>query len=112
MTAKPSFYLDENMEAAVGSGAARLGVAVTTARDEGRLGLDDEDQLAFALGRGCVLVTHDRGFEMRHWAGEQHAGILYLPKGTPIGRMVEWLHMASEAMTAEEWVNTFVAARQ
>jgi hypothetical protein len=112
MSGRPSFYMDENVEASVASGATRLGVAVTTAREEGRLGLDDEDQLAFARERGCVLVTHEKGFETRHWAGEAHAGILYMPKGMPIGRMVEWLHLASDAMTPEEWANTFVAARQ
>ena|SRR5688572_32436409 len=112
MASKPAFFMDENMEAAVAAEAARLGAAVTTARDEGRLGVEDEDQLVFAREQGRVLVTHDRGFEARHWAGEQHAGILFVPKETSIGRMVEWLQLASEAMTAEEWANTFVAARQ
>lgn len=111
MADKPSFYLDENMEAGVASGVARAGVTVTTARDEDRLGLVDDDQLEFARQAGYVLVTHDRDFERRHWHGEPHAGLLYCPTGMPIGRMVEWIVLASEAMTAEEFRNTFVSAR-
>lgn len=66
MIARPSFFLDENMEMAVAAGAERRGVTVTTASDEGHLGLDAEDHLDFTRRAGFVLVTHDRGFERRH----------------------------------------------
>jgi hypothetical protein len=105
--ASPAFYLDESVDVAVAEGARRQGVVVTTARDEGRLGLSDELQLAFARDRGLVFVTHDRGFERRHWAGEHHAGLLYIPASTDIGRMVEWLVIASTAITADEFVGRF-----
>ena len=110
MTEPPSFYLDENVEIAVSEGARRRGVNVTTARDQGRLGLDDADQMAWASERGLVLVTHDRGFERRHWAGEPHAGLVYFARGISIGTMVEWLALMAGVFTADEMLNHFQPA--
>jgi hypothetical protein len=110
MSHRPTFFLDENMEIPVAVGAIARGVVVTTARDEGRLGIADDEQLAFARSHGYVLVTHDRGFEQRHWAGEDHAGIMFFSEAASIGQMVEWLVIAAELMSAEEFVNFFVPA--
>ena len=52
-----------------------------SARDAGQLHLDDDEQLAFAVSEGRVLVTHNRhDFELRHQrylsAGQSHCGII------------------------------------
>ena len=106
-TEHPSFYLDENIEVTVAPGARRRGVVITSARDENRLGLDDGAQLSWAAEQGMVIVTHDRGFEERHWRGEPHSGIVYFPKGTGVGLMIEWLTLIAAVYTADEMVNQF-----
>ena len=75
-----SLYFDENVDVSVAAGLRRRGVDVVTARDQGKLGADDEEHLAFAHSQGRVLVTHDvADFAGLHgrWlvAGKQHAGI-------------------------------------
>lgn len=107
----PAFYLDESVAIAVAQGAKRRGVTVTTAREEGRLGLTDDLQLSFAREQGLVLVTHDRGFERRHWRGEPHAGLLYMPATLSLGETVDWLVIASTAITAEEFIGRFEYCR-
>jgi hypothetical protein len=92
------------MELAVAAGGARRGLNVQSARDLGRLTLPDEDHRAFCLERGLVLVTHDAGIRRRHWAGERHAGIVYVPTYTPIGVVIEWLELIAAVHTSEEMV--------
>ncbi|MEX0783921.1 MAG: DUF5615 family PIN-like protein [Dehalococcoidia bacterium] len=104
MTA-PRFFTDENMEVAVAVGAAKRGLTTHSARDLQRLGLSDEDHVAFCLERGFILVTHDLGIRRRHWAGEHHAGILFVPRYTPIGAVIEWLELVAAVYTAEEMID-------
>jgi len=61
--------------------SGRRGFDVLSARDAGQLHLDDDEQLAFAVSEGRVLVTHNRhDFELRHQrylsAGQSHCGII------------------------------------
>jgi hypothetical protein len=101
---EPSFFTDENVEVQVAAGASRRGLRAQTARDLSRLRFPDEDHLSFCLAHGLVLVTHDKGFRLRHWAGEPHAGIVFVPTGTPIGVVIEWLELIAHGYTAEEMV--------
>lgn len=102
---EPQFFTDENMEVAVAAGAVRRGLRAESARDLDRLTLPDDDHLAFCLERGFVLVTHDAGIRRRHWAGEHHAGIVFVPTNTPIGAVIEWLQLVAAAYTADEMVD-------
>jgi hypothetical protein len=43
-----SYYLDQHIHGAVGSGLRQHGIDVLTAQEPGRRGLPDADQLAFA----------------------------------------------------------------
>ena len=53
------FYLDENLSQQIAVIARSLGVDVTSAQELGRLGIDDEDQLAFAASEHRCIVTQD-----------------------------------------------------
>ncbi len=56
------FYLDEHVHRAVSKGLQQRGIDVLTAQDAGRRGLSDDEQLAFALQDGRVLVTLDSDY--------------------------------------------------
>lgn len=103
MANSPPFLLDESVDVAVAVGMRARGLTATTARDVGRLGLSDEDQLVFAAERGFVLVTQDRDFVDMHWAGVAHGGIVYASKRTSVGTIVKWLVEIASVYSAEEF---------
>lgn len=73
--------MDSDLVAALRS----RGVTVITALDAGLIGAPDEEQLAFAAERGCVLYTFNvSDFYRLHtqWlnAGREHAGMILAPQ--------------------------------
>jgi hypothetical protein len=61
------------------------GVTVLTALEAGLIGTDDEQQLAFATERECVLYSHNAcDFYRLHteWVsiGREHAGMILAPQ--------------------------------
>jgi len=78
------------------------GFEAITTRDARQLGRSDSEQLAFATGSGCILLTHNRvDFERLHreWLGarKRHAGIIIARRRQPgelaarIGRVIAGL---------------------
>ncbi len=112
MADNPRFFLDESVDVAAAVGMRARGLAATSARDEGRLGLSDEAQIAFARQQGLVLVTQDRDFVDMHWAGVSHAGIVYASKRTQIGTIVEWLVAIAGVYSADEFVEQLETVRR
>lgn len=55
-----ALYLDEDVNVLIATLIRARGCAVITAREADNLGLGDEEQLAYAVSRGCALVTHNR----------------------------------------------------
>src|SRR5690606_18050728 len=97
------FHLDEHVSPAVAEGLRRRGIDVTTTDDVGLKGAYDDEQLAFALREGRVLVTHDRDFPRRHAAGAQHAGIAYcFQRKHSVGNLVHVLLLMTDCLTAED----------
>src|SRR4051812_43986378 len=76
------FHLDENCTKAIASGLRRHAMDVTTTPEAGLLGAIDEEQAAYALAKGRVILTQDRDFLRIHAAGIPHAGIAYCEKDT------------------------------
>jgi predicted nuclease of predicted toxin-antitoxin system len=66
--AKARFYADENFPEQAIALLREMGAKVQTSRQAGLNGRSDEDQLAYALRNGLVVVTCDRDFldERRH----------------------------------------------
>lgn len=83
---------------------------VTSARDVGRLRLDDASQLAFAADEGRAIVTHNRlDFERLHQRyfseGREHHGIIIAkrrPSDTAV--VVKLLTLLNE-VTADDMIN-------
>lgn len=76
-----SVYLDEDVNVVLADLLRARGFHAITARDAGRLGWEDADQLAFAAENNMAILTHNRGdFQALHRqyldAGRSHSGIL------------------------------------
>lgn len=97
--------MDEHVPRAVSEGLRRRGIDVLTTQEAGMLGADDDAQLDYATSRDRVMFTQDEDFLRLAAAEIAHAGIVYAPQGTPIGRMVRGLVLISEVYSAEEMVN-------
>ena len=66
---------------------------------------DDRRHLDFARTEGRVLFTQDADFLRLHDAGIPHAGIVYAPQRTPIGRMVRGLMLIYEVLDPMDVAN-------
>jgi predicted nuclease of predicted toxin-antitoxin system len=72
-------FFDEDVSASIVDNLRQRGFDVTSARDTGRLRLDDASQLDFAADEGRTIVTHNRmDFERLHQRseGQEHYGII------------------------------------
>jgi hypothetical protein len=79
-------YLDECVNRHLADPLHSRGVDVTTAVEEGTLGLDDEAQLLYATRLQRVIVSHNQKHFLRLHAqfrreGRAHAGIMLIPNG-------------------------------
>ena len=54
---KLRLFLDEDVHLALAGALRKGGYDVRHTGEEGRLGMPDKDQLQFAAGKGCCLVT-------------------------------------------------------
>ena len=79
-------YFDEDaMHSRLVTALRSRDVTVVTVMDAGLTAVPDEEQLAFATGRGCVLYTFNvSDFYRLHteWAraGREHAGMILAPQ--------------------------------
>ncbi len=97
------YHLDESVRSAVAVGLRSHGVDVTTTADAGLIGATDEQQLAYALAEGRVLITHDDDFLALARRGADHAGICYCHQQKhPIGKLLQILLVVHECCTEEE----------
>lgn len=103
--AEVSFLLDEHIDRAVAVRLRQAGIDTVTAAEAGLRQRSDDDHITFGLATGRVIVTLDRGFLLRHYANEQHAGIVYCRAATKtIGEFIEFLELVHDTYTAEEMV--------
>ncbi len=96
------FYTDENVANAVAEGLRRLGIDVLTTAEAGMLEADDPAQLQFALDHGRTLFTQDVDFITIAYSVQDHAGIVYAKRSTPLGAIVSALQFIHAALSAEE----------
>jgi hypothetical protein len=97
------FHLDESVDYAVGRGLALRGIDVSTSTEAGLRGTTDDEQLAYALQAGRVLVTHDRDFLRIAAVTIAHAGIAYCPQGyRSIGHIILRLVYLSRTNESED----------
>ena len=104
-----AIYLDEDVAVLVGELLLRRGFRTLTARDAGRLGKSDDEQLAFATERGMAILTHNRDdFEELHRqyieAGQPHAGIVIANQPLPY-ELTQRLLRLLDMLTSDEMRN-------
>jgi uncharacterized protein with PIN domain len=109
--AGPALFLDEDVSVVVARLLHMHGFAAMTARDMGRLGSSDEEQLAFATSQGYVILTHNRKDYLslhRAWlaSGRHHAGIIAAFRHPPHEVLRRLLPLLS-GKPAEDFQNRF-----
>jgi predicted nuclease of predicted toxin-antitoxin system len=107
---KIRIYTDESVNVTIAEGLKRRGVDAFSARDTGKLGLTDEEQLVYAGNEKAAIFTHDTDFLQiaARWIeeGKTHHGIIYChQKSHPIGKCVRKLRMLTSVLTPEDMVN-------
>jgi hypothetical protein len=100
--AKIRYYTDEHVSRAVINGLRQRGVDVLSVPEADRIGTADNEQLAFALAEGRVLLTYDTDYLVLHAAGVSHAGIVYANQYTPVGEIVRGLMLIYQALDSAE----------
>jgi hypothetical protein len=105
-------YIDEDaMDGDLVEALRSRGVRVVTPLDAGLTARPDEEQLAFASQRGCVVYTFNVSDFYRlhtHWiaSGRDHAGIVLAPQQRfSVGEQLRRILRLRAAMTAEDMRN-------
>lgn len=100
------FHLDEQVPPGVAQGLRRHGVDVTTSQEAELLGIEDEDQLTYAMSQGRVLVTHDHDFTRIHSQGVSHCGICYCHlRKYSIGELLRMLLLVTQCLSEDDMKN-------
>lgn len=100
------FHLDENCDPRIAHGLRRLGIDVTTTPDVGMRNATDQEQLAYAIATGRMIVTQDVGFLRAAAAGTGHPGIgFYAHQSRTVGQVIHSLQLIWEVYEPHEMVN-------
>lgn len=106
MANRIEFHLDEHCPFAIAEGLRRRGIGVSSTAGADLLGVSDDQQLAYALSYGRVLVTSDADFLRLHHNHVNHAGIIYCQQGRrSVGEVLRSLILIAELLTPEDMVN-------
>ena len=90
---------------AVVEGLKRRGVDAFSAKDLGKLGLTDDEQLEVAAQNGAVIFTHDADF-LRLALKTRHGGIVFVHRQKyAVGECVRRLKIIVETKSAREMEN-------
>ena len=101
MAERVRFYLDEHVDLDIARALRRREVDVVTAQETGQRATEDALLLEAATRQGRVFVTQDTDLLRIAAHGILHAGIVYAPQGTPIGRFIQSLLLIYDAADAE-----------
>lgn len=96
------FYADEQISKAIVRGLRSRGVDIQTTQEADLLGATDEVQLSHALETGRVVLAQDDDFLVLASIGLSHAGIVYSPQRTAIGKVIQSCVLLVEIVESEE----------
>ena len=86
-------------------GLKRRGINAFSAKDLGKLGLTDEEQLKVAVQNQAVIFTYDADF-LRIAINKPHLGIIYVhQQKLTIGECIKRLKIIAETITPQEMQN-------
>lgn len=101
-------YADESANIAIVEGLKRHGVEAFSAKDIGKLGLTDEQQLETAIQEQAVIFTHDVDF-LKLAIHKNHPGIIYVhQQKLTIGEIIKRIKIIAETKTPEEMYNQII----
>ena len=101
-------YADESVNVAIVEGLKRRGVKAFSAKDLGKLGLTDEEQLQTAILNQAVIFTHDVDF-LKMALTKRHCGIIYIhQQKLTIGDCIRKLKLITETKTQQEMANQII----
>ena len=101
-------YADESVNTAIIEGLKRHGVNAFSAKDLGKLGITDEEQLQTAIQNQAVIFTHDVDF-IKIAIHKNHPGIIYVhQQKITIGECVKRLKIITETKTPQEMRNQII----
>ena len=112
---KPKFQADNDLRNSIRTGVLRhepsidFQSAVAARLD----GIPDPEVLRFAMVQGRILISHDENSMPGHFTdfldgGNRSPGVLIVPQGAPVGRVIESILLVRIASEAAEWVDRIV----
>ena len=107
---KVRIYTDESVNVAITEGLKRRGVEAWSAKDAGKLGLTDEEQLQYATSEKASIFSHDDDFlkVAVRWIkeGKMHYGVIYAHRlDYSIGECMRKLKLVADILTQEDMIN-------
>jgi predicted nuclease of predicted toxin-antitoxin system len=100
------FHLDENCDPRIAAGLRLHGVDITTTPEAGLLQAADDEQLAFAIAEGRVLLTQDTDFLRITAAGRESPGVVFFhAQQGSIGQVIRGVLLIREVYEPEEMRN-------
>lgn len=100
-------YIDESVNIAIAEGLKRRGIDAWSAKDVGKLGQTDEEQLRYAVREKAVIFTHDDDFlTMVSKSNREHYGVIYVhQQKLPLGECIRRVKNLVETKSVEEMQN-------
>lgn len=100
--------MDESVNVAVAEGLKRRGIVAFFAKDLGKLGITDEEQLKTAIQIEAVIFTHDTDF-LRMAIDKEHFGIIYVhQQKLSVGECISKLKVIAEITKQHEMKNRII----
>ncbi len=111
----PKFQADNDLRSSIRTGVLRhepsidFQSAVAARLD----GIPDPEVLRLAMVQGRILISHDENSIPGHFTdflngGHRSPGVLIVPQGAPVGRVIESILLVWIASEAAEWVDRIV----
>ena len=109
---KPRFQADNDLRNSIRTGVLRNEPSIDfQSAQAARLdGLPDPEVLRLAMVQDRVLISHDENSMPGHFhdfvaGGSRCPGLLMVPQGVPVGRVIESILLVWIASEANEWVD-------
>jgi len=109
---KCRFQADNDLRSSIRAGVLRREPSIDFASAAaGRLdAIADPEVLSLAAVQGRILISHDENSMPGHFteylnAGNHSPGVLMVPQGAPVGRVIESIVLIWMASDAAEWID-------
>jgi hypothetical protein len=109
---KPRFQADNDLRSSIRVGVLRREPSIDfqSALTAGLDSVPDPEVLSRAAAQGRIVVSHDENSMPAHFAeflnsGNHSPGVLMVPQGAPVDRVIESIVLIWIASDASEWID-------